>query len=338
MSSSTEKPASPVLFVGGAGAVGSRAVRALRQLHPRLPIWIGGRDLAKAAALADEIGSAGAVAIDLTRPDLGLPAEAAPSGVVMLLKDDSLLSLKYAQAKKIPYIAFSNWLFDIGPEVAHFVHAPRSAPVLLLGHILGGTVTLAALHFAGQFRTVDAIELGAVLDSDDSGGPAAQGDMDRIANVPNPPLVRGGKWHWAVGDDAVRRFKDAGGAEHLGRAIPVLDVASLAAATLATSVRVDLAVRDAKSRPAGSGLSHEVIIEIAGEKRDGATGRFRYEYADGRGHSVTSGFGAALAAERLLGLAGGPPPAPGLYCPESLLDPVYVIERMRQFGTRIRPL
>ena len=31
----------PVLFIGGSGLVGSRAVRTLRQLQPDLPIAIG---------------------------------------------------------------------------------------------------------------------------------------------------------------------------------------------------------------------------------------------------------------------------------------------------------
>eukprot|EP01035_Chromulina_nebulosa_P012254 gene12254-16342_t len=38
----------PVLIIGGSGIVGAQAARALRRLHPALPIAIGGRDMAKA--------------------------------------------------------------------------------------------------------------------------------------------------------------------------------------------------------------------------------------------------------------------------------------------------
>jgi uncharacterized protein YbjT (DUF2867 family) len=59
----------PVLFVGGSGVVGSRAVKALRRLQPDLPITVGARNLDKAAAVAMEIGGADMATIDLERPD-----------------------------------------------------------------------------------------------------------------------------------------------------------------------------------------------------------------------------------------------------------------------------
>jgi saccharopine dehydrogenase-like NADP-dependent oxidoreductase len=57
-----------VLIVGGSGVVGSTAARTLRRLHADLPITIGGRDLARARAVAEEIGDADAVVVDLARP------------------------------------------------------------------------------------------------------------------------------------------------------------------------------------------------------------------------------------------------------------------------------
>lgn len=328
----------PVLIIGGTGVVGSRVARTLRRLHPHVPIAIGARDLAKAEAVARELGAASAVALDTERADLGLPGAAAFSAAAVFLKDDSRRTLAYAQAAGIPYVAFSNWAFDIGPEVAHYIHRPQRSAVLMLGHLFGGTAVLSTLHFARAFRRIDAIELGVTLDSDDTGGPAAQGDLERIANgVPHPPLLRDGKWLWARGDDAVRVFRSTGGSERRGEAIPVLDVFSLAAATSARSVRVDLAVRDAASRPAGEPTSHEIAIEITGERDDGRTGLFRFAYADPRAHAGTSALGAALAIERLIGKAGGDPVAPGLYHPELLIDPAYAVERLREFGTRVEP-
>ncbi|PTL77238.1 saccharopine dehydrogenase [Vitiosangium sp. GDMCC 1.1324] len=334
MSANTKKP---VLFIGGSGVVGSRATRALRRLQPELPITIGGRDLLKAEALAQEIGGADTVKIDLEREDLGLPEESSFSAVVVLLKDPSLNSMKYAQAKGVPYLSFSDFVFDIGPEVALYIQKPTSAPILMLGHFLGGTAVLSTLYFAREFRTVHAIEIGAVFDEEDVGGPVAQGDMERLTTkgVPNPLILKDGKWLWASGADAERRFTDVDGTERQGRAYPLLDVVSLAAATDARSIRVDGAVKEAASRRRGEGPSHEVVIEISGELRDGTTGSIRHELVDGDVHSGLSARGVALAVERLLGLAGGPPVAPGLYHPEGLLDPAYVVERLKEFGTKI---
>jgi hypothetical protein len=326
----------PVLLVGGSGVVGSRAARALRRLHPDLPLAIGGRDLGKARAVADEVGGASAARVDLARGDLGL-GDASFGAVVVLLKDDSLRAMKYAQAKGLPYVSFSTWAFDVAPEVAHYVHRPASAPVLMLGHVLGGTGTLSTLYFARGFRSIESIALGVVVDSDDGGGPAASEDMARVAkSVPRPLILKDGFWVWAGEGDAARTFRGADGVERPGQAMPLLDVVSLAAATGARSVRVDFAVRDAAGRPAGAGVSHEIAIEIEGERRDGGAGLFRYEFVDGRGLSDTSAFGVALAVERLLGLAGGAPVGPGLYHPESLIDPEYAVARLREFGTRVR--
>lgn len=74
-SSNMSNSSSPVLIIGGSGVVGSATARTLRRLHPELPIALGGRDLAKAEGVAATIEGATAVAIDLNRPDLGLPAE-----------------------------------------------------------------------------------------------------------------------------------------------------------------------------------------------------------------------------------------------------------------------
>jgi Saccharopine dehydrogenase NADP binding domain len=329
----------PVLVIGGSGVVGSRATRALRRLQPELPITVAGRDLGKAKTLADELGRADAVTIDLDRPDrsdLGLASARRISAVLVLLKDDSLSSMKYAQRAGIPYVSFSDWVFDIGPELGLFVQRPASAPILLLGHFLGGTITVATLHFAGEFRRVDRIAIGGVFDEQDVGGPAAAADMARLAQgVPRPLLLEDGRWLWADGEAASRVFRGADGAEWHGRAYPLLDTVSLAAATAARSIRVDGAVRPAASRPAGERPGFEVIVEIEGERQDGSTGRSRHVLVDRDVHAGMSALGAALAVERLLGLAGGRPVPPGLYHPAGLLDPEYVVEKLRAFGTRI---
>lgn len=334
MSSNTQKP---VLIIGGSGVVGSRAAKTLRQLQPALPLTLGVRDLGRAQSLARELGGAETVRIDLERRDLGLPEDAAFSAVVVLLKDDTLNSMRYAQAKGLPYVSFSDFVFDIGPAVALSIQHPTRSPVLLLGHFLGGTVTLATLHFAREFRRVDAIEIGAVFDEEDVGGPAASGDMDRVTkDLPHPLLRKDGRFLWARGEDVHRDFVGVDGTQWRGRAFPLLDVVSLAAATEARTVRLDFAVREAASRPQGQGISHEVIIEITGEREDGTTGRVRHELVDADVHSGLSARGVALAVERLLGLAGGPPVTPGLYHPEGLLHPAAVVERLKEFGTRIR--
>src|SRR3546814_19042294 len=90
----TTLPSKPVLLLGGSGVVGSLAARSLRRLQPELPLVIGGRDLAKAQAVAKEIGGASLARIDLARTDLGPPVDVSFRPVAVVVKDDPLKSLK----------------------------------------------------------------------------------------------------------------------------------------------------------------------------------------------------------------------------------------------------
>ena len=56
----------PVLLLGGSGAIGHQAARALHATYPDLPLLIGGRDVTKAQRAAADIGGAEGVQIDPT--------------------------------------------------------------------------------------------------------------------------------------------------------------------------------------------------------------------------------------------------------------------------------
>ncbi|HTU63377.1 MAG TPA: hypothetical protein VMF89_33175, partial [Polyangiales bacterium] len=325
----------PVLIVGGSGVVGSHMVRALRRLQPTLPIVIGVRDVARAQLLADEIGHARALAVDLERDDLGLPSQPW-AAVVVFLRDESLRTLRFAQEHSLPYIAFSDFSFEIAPVVAMHVARPTSAPILMLGQLFGGAVSLATLQFARELARVDEIAIGAILDEADSGGPAAQGDAARVAStVPNPLVRRAGRFLFAQGPDQERDIVSADGERFTGHAYPLLDVASLAAASGASSVRVDLALRP---RGARTGPETEVVVELTGHDHAGTPASLRFGMRDGDFHGRLSGHAAALALEALLGARGRAPTPPGLYNPEQLLDPSHVIARLRVLGTTIERL
>lgn len=334
MSASTKHP---VLIIGGSGIVGSQAAKILRKLHPALPITIGGRDLNKADAVASEIGSADAARIELGRPDLGLSPEDSYSAIAMFLKDDTLNSMKYAQAHEVPYLSVSSAAFEIAPEVARYIHRPQSIPFLMASQWLAGTATLPALHFASEFRSIEAIEIAALLDEQDMGGPAAYADYERITKAaPSSLILKDGNWFWATGADAAGSFKSVDGTEMQAQAYSPLDIVSLAAATDARSIRLDLAVGETASRRHGQPFSTEIIITISGQRKDGNTARVRYEIVHPSGQAPMTALGVAIGIERLLGLAGGKPVAPGLYLPNVLIDPAYMVQRLKEFGARVR--
>lgn len=330
-------PERPVLLIGGSGVVGTLAAKTLRRLQPQLPIVIGGRNLARAEAVAGQLGHASVQAIDLGRPDLGVPDAAQYAAMALFVKDDSLNSLVYAQLHGVPYLSISDGAFEIAPTVARYIHSPSSAPVLMGSQWLVGAATLPALHFAGELDSVDAIHIGLLLDDEDMGGPAAFVDYERITGVaPRALILEDGKFTWADETGATRHFNSVDGRTLEAKAYSPLDVVSLAAATNARSIRLDLAMGESSSRRRGEPYSTEIVLEIEGLTKTGAAHRARYEIVHPGGQAPLTALGVAVGLERLLGLSGGAPVKPGLYLPEVLIDPAYMVARMEEIGTRIR--
>lgn len=325
----------PVLIIGGSGVVGAQGAQALRRLHPELPIAIAGRDRARAEAVAASLGHAHGLRVDLQRADLGLPEDARFSALVMFVKDDSLNSLKYAQRHGLAYVSTSSGSFEIAPEVARHLRHPGASPILLASHWLAGAATLPALQFAEAFRRVDRIDIGALLDEQDMGGPAAAADYERLTNAAAAQILEHGRWRWVRGDEAAGSFRSVDGRSMEASAYSPLDVVSLAAATDAHSIRLDMALGESASRRRGEAFSTEIVIELEGERHDGRLVRSRHELTHPQGQAPVTAIGIALGVERLLGLDGGAAVAPGLYTPDGLIDPGYYLRRLREFGVRV---
>jgi hypothetical protein len=325
-----------VLLVGGSGLVGAVAAETLRALHPTLPIAIGGRDAAKAGAVAARIGNADAVRIDLARPDLGLPAQSAFSALVMFVKDTHLHALPYAQRQGAAYVDLQTMAFEIAPEVAHFVRHPDRSAVVLAEEWLAGAAALATLHFAAAYASLESIAIGAVLDEQDIGGPAAYADFQRItAASSQTQLLRDGRWISVDAQRDGRPLVTVDGTELIAQPYATLDAVSLAARTDARSIRFDAAVGESVGRRRGEHFSTEIIIELAGTGRDGKATRSRHEIFHPRGQAPVTAAAVAVIVERLLGLVGAPVP-PGLYFPDIFIEPAHMLERLQAFGAQIR--
>jgi hypothetical protein len=326
----------PVLMLGGYGSVGTRIIRMLRRLHPVLPMAIAGRDLLRAQDLASRIGNAAAGVVDTDRADLGLSPDADYSIVVTALRDLSLNTMRFAQMRRIPYVALSDGVFEIGPTVVRFAHHSEAAPILLLGHGMGAVPMFAALHCARGFRTIDAIELGLVFDPADPLGPASSVDMERIGTIgPSPLILDDRRWRWIGTAERARQFMGVDGSPHQGEAVGLVDVLSLSASA-ARNIRVDFAEAVTASTKRGEPPSHEVIIEIAGEHSSRGTGRFRYALVDPEGYAALSARGIAIGIENMLGLTGRPAPRAGLYFPETIIDPSSFVSRLQDLGVTIQ--
>ncbi|MGY0499032.1 saccharopine dehydrogenase [Nocardia sp. FBN12] len=323
-----------VLILGGSGQAGSDTAALLRLWYPTLPLTIAGRDLDRAQRVADELGTATAVTIDLSRRDLGL-AETNHSAVIATLWDDRLNGLHYAQDHGLPYLSISSGLLDIGPEIVAGAQRSSAAPVLVASHLMAGIAVLATLDSVREFARVDTVRVGVALDDTDTGGPAGIADLERWSAVTSAGLVRrDGVFTWLAEADAQADVSTVDGTALPGQSIPVLDVPSLALATGAPNVRVDFAVGETPSRRRGEPASIDIRIDLDGTDQAGNPVSRTHHVVHPDGQRPLTALGIALGAERLLGL-NGTRPTPGIHTPESLIDPAYAMRRMREAGASL---
>jgi hypothetical protein len=329
----------PILLVGGSGSVGRWTARLLRQAHSDLPLLIGGRDRGKAEEAAAAVGVAEAVTVDLEADDLGLGDHAAISAVAVFFTDQRLATLRFAQARGVPHLSISLGLFEMGPEVAAYTHRPDSSPVVLGTEWLVGATTVPTLSFAKVFGRIDHIIIGALLDEQDTTGPAGNADLDRQTAIMPAALVRrDGVFAWRMGDDLKTSFRAADGMETEASAFSVNDVIGLAAATQASNIEFHLAVGTSSTRRRGEPFSTEIIIELSGQDRAGQSLRTRHAVVHPEGQMPLTALGVALLLERLLGLDGKSPVPPGLYLPYQLLEPEAYFARFHRIGGQILAL
>jgi hypothetical protein len=321
-----------VLMLGGSGQAGAGAAGLLRKWHPALPLTIAARNLDRAQRVADELGAADAVTVDMQRSDLGLPTDGTYSAVVATLWDSRLTGLRFAQQHRVPYLSISSGLVDIAPEVVAGAQRASSSPILLASHFVAGVAVLATLHAGRGFERIDTIRIGALLDETDSGGPAGLADLERLATATSAGQVRrDGAFIWLSDPDTQVEVSSIDGTMMPGQTIPILDVPSLALATGAPNVRFDFAVGESAGRRSGGAPSVEIRIDLEGTGPAGTPQRISRYLVHPDGQRPLTALGIALGVERLLGLRGQPA-APGIHTPEGLLDPAYVVERLTELG------
>lgn len=332
----TPQNGAEILVIGGSGVVGRRTVQTLRKLYPQLPLAIGGRDLDKARTVAEQLGNARAVAVDFEHGRFGASGQRYRA-VALFVKDERLATLRLAQEQGIPYVDVSTYSFELAPEIAFHAQRPKAAPITIASNWLAGSATLPALHFARAFRTLDAVRIAVVLDEQDMGGPAAYADYERLTRAGEAAqILDNGRLRWVRGAEAERTFRNVDGNTLTGRAYAALDTLSIAAATNAHSARFDLVFGESAHRRKGLPFSSEIVIELDGTLPDGTRVERRYELLHPEGQAPMTAVGVSAALERLLGLAGHTPAAPGLYFPHTLIEPTHMLERLQQFGTQLR--
>ncbi|WP_118136980.1 NAD(P)-dependent oxidoreductase [Oceanicella sp. SM1341] len=325
----------PILLVGGAGKAGRWAARMLRAAHPGQPLLIGGRDTGRARALAAELGHAEGVAIDLDAEDLGLGTRPV-SAIGLFFRDEKMAVLRHALARGIPSIGISAGLHEIGAEVSTGLLGPGAAPVVLGAEWLVGATTVPAVAAAQRFARVDSLRIGALLDEQDGGGPAADRDVERLISSRPPALtLRGGAHAWLSGDDLATRFRALDGTEVEAEIFSPFDVLVLANRVRTPELQFRLAIGESSARRRGAAPATEIHIEIEGADASGAPLRVHRVVVHPGGQMPLTGLGTALVLERLAGLTGDRPVPAGLCFPFQLLETQAYFARLAAAGGEV---
>lgn len=321
-----------ILFAGGTGVVGSRAVTIFRERHPEQPLLIGGRDLHKAQTLAHKISFSEAVTIDLQDDELGLEAKHHLAAIVMLVPDIGLKGLRLAQRLGIPYLSIGNWLAEVGGEMAYFISQPNAAPIILASHWHGGPAVFLAKIAASQHGQFHTVKVSAIVDELDPTGPAALADMEEGGVAGSGVLTfANGARSWLSREAATRQVLTIDGRELLATAIAPYDIVSIHAVTKADNIRFDVASGVSSSRRRDGVIGTELIIEFDGY-RNGEPYKLRGAFEYTKGQAALTGMSVVLALSTALGLEEKPPLAPGLYFPETFMDEKWFISQLIQAG------
>jgi hypothetical protein len=322
----------PILLMGGSGAIGRLTAKTLRAAHPAAPLLIGGRDIDKACEVAAEIGGAEGVVINPAAEDLGL-GDRKVAAVAVFYSDHHLAGLRFAHERGVPHLGISSGIFEIAPEIATFMHKPDAAAIVLGYEWLVGATTVATLTCAASFAHVDKIRIGALVDEEDTGGPAVAADFERLASLmPGALTRRNGAYVWRTGAEMKSQFMAIDGTRIEASGFSSIDVAGLATETGARDVQFDLATGVSSSRRRGEPKSTEIIIELAGTGRDGQPRRTRHAVFHPGGAAPLTVLGVTMILERLTGLDGRAPAPAGLYFPYQLLDRPAYLARLEQEG------
>jgi len=331
------KQPKPFLMIGGSGLVGLETAKIIRRRYPELRLAIAGRDLDKAQAVADELVFASALTVDLSQPDLGLDPRQEFSGLALFLHDRTLNGLRFAQDRRIPYLSLSSGAFELGPEFTLGAWRVDVAPVLMASSWMAGAGALPALSLARRLKHVDSIWIGAVSDPEDRRGPATREDSARVQSACYSLVVQDGMLEWLSPERSRGSFRRIDGEVLASKAFGAPDIPGLFAATAAKNIRLDVARGETSRRAAGRGLSHEVIVEVAGRSDDGEAKLLQMAIEQPNGLAPLLAYGAALGIERLLGLSGQAVAA-GLYFCESLIDADEYVRRLPENGAEVHEL
>lgn len=349
-----------VLIAGGYGVVGEQIARALRQRHPQWPLILAGRNPAKAEGLAQALGNTATARVDMEQPNpLG---GRKPRAILAAVNDPHDYLLLDAARAGIPYVDITRWTERLRSAAARVATESLQAPVLFASAWMAGVATVAAVAASRQLSRVARVDIAVLFSLKDKAGPNSAEYMDRLA-TPFEVMI-GGQPAQVYPYTDPRRVTFPGGHTAKAYRFDTPDQLTLPTTTGAHTVAARIAFDDALAANLlvfltrsgiwklisgerftslrrsllynpGAGASHEMVIEAAGVDENGHSKSVHVTVRDPQGQTHLTALGAVVQLERVLGLDGAPPPAPGIVYPDSAPQIEAAFQLLRDFGVTI---
>jgi saccharopine dehydrogenase-like NADP-dependent oxidoreductase len=133
-----------ILIAGGYGVVGQQIAEVIRANHPELPIVIAGRNPEKGQALADSLGKASVLFLDMeqSNPLKNLKFRA----VLVAVNDPKDFLLIDSIQKGVPYLDITRWTERLREAVEVAKKANLKSPVMFSSAWMAGVAAVVTIE------------------------------------------------------------------------------------------------------------------------------------------------------------------------------------------------
>ncbi len=349
-----------VLIAGGYGVAGQQAAQVIRLRHPTLPLILAGRNPTKAKPLADELSHAQVAMLDVEHPR---PLNGArPRAILAMVNDPHDHLLMEAIRQEIPYVDITRWTERMRRAVTRVSTESPHAPVMLSSAWMAGVAALVAAAATHPLKCIDRIDISILYSLKDKAGPNSAEYMDRLA-TPFEVTLEGRRAQVYPCTDP-RKITFPGGYTAQAYRFDTPDQLTLPVTTGAKTVAARIAFDDAIATSLlvlltragiwklisgprftplrrallynpGNGARHEMVIEATGVDEQNHPRTARASVVDPRGQTHLTALGTLIQLERLLGLDGAQPPAPGIVYPETAPQIESALQVLRDWGVTV---
>ena len=353
-----------LLIVGAYGVVGEQIVKLMASENSEVELWLAGRSLEKAAALAAGFEGARSLRVDMDDSDPLATIGALPDGVLAVANDaqDNLL---LACAKRgVAYIDITRWTDRMLTAVHKLEGKNLSAPVVMSSAWMAGVVATVVAHTSQKLARIDRIEFNVLFALKDKAGPNSIEYVDRL-RIPFTVQIDGASVQkFPFTDPRQVKFSDGRVFETMRFDTPDQHTLTkiLGIPTVAGRVGYDDAktmgfmkfmlksglwsilsmplfnkVRRSLLFNPGEGAAHEIQLQITGQTAQRNKVNDNITIIDPLGQTHLTAVGAVIQVERVLNLHGLSRPSDGISYPESAVDAKRALERLLHMGVQIKP-